>query len=52
MLERQPSGALKKVSAFDTKHALDNIEMGPGGKLTAGTIPFLYTNNAVCHEAG
>jgi len=51
VFERLSSGYLLKVSAFETKHSLDNIEMTPEGQLSAGTIPLLYTTGVVCDEA-
>ena len=51
VLERGPAGSLTRVSSFETKHAVDNIEMGPDGRLHAGAMPFLYTSASVCEEA-
>jgi len=51
VMQRLPDGSLSRVSWFKTKHSLDNVEMTADGKLSAGSIPLLYTAEVVCDEA-
>ena len=51
VLEREDDGTLTHVSAFKTKHVLDNIEMTPDGKLSGGTVPLVHTCEAICGHA-
>jgi hypothetical protein len=48
--ERNADGSLIPVSDFKIKHIVDNIEMTPEGKLSAGSIPLLYTAEVVCED--
>lgn len=51
VMEREPGGALKKVSEFKPKHTLDNFEMSAEGKLMGGSVPLPYTTKEICDEA-
>jgi len=51
VMSRDASGMLSRVSAFETKHVLDNLEMQSDGKLSAGTMPLPYTAETICEDA-